>query len=282
MATRLLLITAALIISACTNVAVKKNWNATDYKNNSSSQMRAAQHALKRITFQDHEHVLDVGCGDGKITTTIADQVRKGRVLGVDLSETMIDFAKTNLVAQKNLNFEQMDAAKINFHNQFDTVVSFSAMQWVQDQTKAMQGIFNALKPNGQFLMMIPAGYPPALKNSLDEMMANKKWQPYFVNFKLGQVFYTKDEYEIMLKKTGFSEITCELIPAYDRFENSMAFSNFVRQWLPHLVPVPKDKHDSFMNELMNRYAQHEITKADGSVWFNKYSLEVLAKKGTL
>ena len=172
-----------------------------------------------------------------------------------------------------------MNAEDISMNDQFSSVVSFSAMQWVTNQEKAIAGIYRALKPTGRFLMMIPAGYPPALQHAIDEMMVEQKWQPYFKAFVPGQVFYSKEQYEAMLQKHGFTDIIVQLTPAHDRFDNLEAFNRFVRQWLPHLSPIPAEMRDSFMTELMDRYAKHQGHEADGSIWFTKSSLEAIAKK---
>ena len=50
----------------------RKNGMRMSIKNNSNSQMNAAQMSLSKITFRDDETILDVGCGDGKITAQIA------------------------------------------------------------------------------------------------------------------------------------------------------------------------------------------------------------------
>ena len=64
------------------------------------------------ITFNGDELVLDVGCGDGKITVELANLVPRGRVLGTDFSADMISHAKlTHNVS--NLEFQQLDAEDI-------------------------------------------------------------------------------------------------------------------------------------------------------------------------
>jgi ubiquinone/menaquinone biosynthesis C-methylase UbiE len=40
------------------------------------------------------EHILDVGCGDGKVTAELARAVPKGSVTGIDASPEMIRFAR--------------------------------------------------------------------------------------------------------------------------------------------------------------------------------------------
>ncbi|HIP38054.1 MAG TPA: SAM-dependent methyltransferase, partial [Desulfocapsa sulfexigens] len=47
-------------------------WNAKDYANNSSAQESWANELLEKLALKGNEHLLDIGCGDGKITHSIA------------------------------------------------------------------------------------------------------------------------------------------------------------------------------------------------------------------
>lgn len=47
-------------------------WNASGYQTISSLQEAIATEQLSRLTLQGNEHILDIGCGNGKITAAIA------------------------------------------------------------------------------------------------------------------------------------------------------------------------------------------------------------------
>ena len=66
------------------------HWNPKDYHKNSSEQQKWGLELLNKIAFSGNERVLDIGCGDGKLTMEIANRVRHGSVLGIDKSEDMI------------------------------------------------------------------------------------------------------------------------------------------------------------------------------------------------
>ena len=61
-------------------------WNAAEYYRRSSLQEAMAQEVLALLDLKDAERILDVGCGDGKITAEIASRVLRGSVIGVDPS----------------------------------------------------------------------------------------------------------------------------------------------------------------------------------------------------
>ena len=62
-------------------------WAAAEYARRSQLQESMAAEVLALLELKGSEHVLDVGCGDGKITAQIAARVPHGAVVGVDASQ---------------------------------------------------------------------------------------------------------------------------------------------------------------------------------------------------
>jgi trans-aconitate 2-methyltransferase len=90
-------------------------WDASEYAKVSALQQKMAAEALSLIHLEGTERVLDVGCGNGKITAEIAARVPEGSVLGVDVSEEMITFASSHFgpTIRPNLRFEVADARRL-------------------------------------------------------------------------------------------------------------------------------------------------------------------------
>jgi trans-aconitate 2-methyltransferase len=86
-------------------------WDSQNYKENSDPQFEGAMSALVSYNFKKNESVLDIGCGDGKVTAEIAKLVPDGTVLGIDVSPNMIEFSKKNFSDIPNLSFQVADAA---------------------------------------------------------------------------------------------------------------------------------------------------------------------------
>jgi trans-aconitate 2-methyltransferase len=70
------------------------SWNAKDYERNSQAQQKWARELIANLNLRGVEDILDLGCGDGKVTAEIARLVRDGSVVGIDNSRQMIDLAK--------------------------------------------------------------------------------------------------------------------------------------------------------------------------------------------
>ena len=71
-------------------------WDAVEYARISGLQAAMAEEVLALLDLKGSERVLDIGCGDGKITAEIAARIPRGSVLGVDASRDMISFAASH------------------------------------------------------------------------------------------------------------------------------------------------------------------------------------------
>jgi trans-aconitate methyltransferase len=112
---------------------MQRGWNAADYAKNSSAQLLWAQELISKLALQGCESVLDIGCGDGKISAQLARALKNGNVLGIDLSTEMIRYASTQFSSAKypNLSFARMDATEIRLPQKFDVAFSNATLHWV-------------------------------------------------------------------------------------------------------------------------------------------------------
>ncbi len=118
-------------------------WNAQDYHRHSAAQQEWARELIAKLGLIGTERLLDVGCGDGKITAQIAGMLPSGAAVGVDKSEEMIGFAAQTFTADAwpNLSFAVMDASALTFDAEFDIVFSNAALHWIIDHRAVLRGI---------------------------------------------------------------------------------------------------------------------------------------------
>jgi len=123
-------------------------WDAADYERISGLQLAMAEEVLALLDLNGARHILDIGCGNGKITAEIAARVPHATVVGVDPSHDMIEFASGHYdrAIYPNLRFEIADARSLPYREEFDLVVSFNALHWIPQQDEALQSIYAAMK----------------------------------------------------------------------------------------------------------------------------------------
>jgi trans-aconitate 2-methyltransferase len=69
-------------------------------------------YAQLQLNLQGNESILNVGCGDGKITADFAESFPSSRVIGIDSSPEMIDYAQQTYPTSQysNLSFACLES----------------------------------------------------------------------------------------------------------------------------------------------------------------------------
>ena len=65
------------------------HWDPRSYSTNSDIQFAITMSVLASYSFNGNEAVLDVDCGDGRVSHQLSLRVAKGRVVGIDSSAGM-------------------------------------------------------------------------------------------------------------------------------------------------------------------------------------------------
>jgi trans-aconitate 2-methyltransferase len=124
--------------------------------------------------------LLDVGCGDGRVTQSLAEQIPGARCVGIDPSPRMIAVAPLS----PGLTFEVGSAESMMFRDEFDLVVSFNALHWVRAQREALSRISSALHSGGRaVLVFVCDGKRPSIEDVAMTVASSPQWGPSFVGF---------------------------------------------------------------------------------------------------
>jgi SAM-dependent methyltransferase len=104
------------------------------------------------------DEVLDIGCGTGLTTREAARASAPGRVLGIDVSERMLERAR-ELTARdrlENVSYELGDAQVSRFdHERFDVAISRFGTMFFSDPAAAFANISSALRPRGRLVWLV-------------------------------------------------------------------------------------------------------------------------------
>jgi trans-aconitate 2-methyltransferase len=234
-------------------------WNAAGYARISALQQAMAAEALALLDLNGAKSVLDMGCGNGRITAEIAGRIPEGRVLGVDASADMIAYATERYAgeAHPGLTFEAVDICKVGFREEFDLVVSFNALHWIPEQRIALRAIDAAMKPGaGAQLRLVPRSEHTSLEDILEETRKSEKWSTYFDGFQDPYLHLTAEEYTALAAECGLRTVSVgvkEKTWDFGTREGFFAFGSvtFV-EWTRRL---PEEARPEFVNDVLDRYA---------------------------
>ena len=258
-------------------------WNPEEYQRSSVNQKKWGEELLSRINFRGNEIVLDVGCGGGVLTASLAQKVPQGLVIGIDSSEEMIALARQKFprTIYPNLTFLVKDVREINFEEEFDLIYSNACLHWVLDHLAVLQRFHRALKPSGKiFLQMGGRGNAATVIKILEKLIISPKWNYFFENFSFPYGFYGPEEYQIWLKKTGFKPKRVELFSKEMIHEDKAKFASWIRStWLPYTHRVPEEKRKDFIREVVTLYLRDYPPDENGIIRVPMVRLEVEAGK---
>ena len=258
-------------------------WNAPGYARIAGLQEAMAAEVLSLLDLKGTERVLDLGCGNGKVTAEIAARVPEGTVVGVDSSANMIAYASDNFgpPVRSNLRFETDDIRNLPFREEFDLVVSFNALHWIPEQDQALRSIHAALKPNGLAqLRLVPSGKRKSIENVIEETRLSPKWAGYFREFHDPYLHLTPEQYGALAVR---NHLDVQHIHTEDKawdFKSREAFIAFslvgMIEWTK-LLPE-RDKF-AFVTDVLDRYRSVACDRPGEENTFKFYQMDVTVSR---
>lgn len=101
--------------------------------------------------------ILDIGSSDGTFTKVIVGKSGASKVIGIDVLEKSVRYAKRRFARSKIVSFRVADAHKLLFPNRtFDAVFCLETMEHVEDPVKVAQEMHRVLKDDGYAVVLVP------------------------------------------------------------------------------------------------------------------------------
>ena len=271
----------------CASVDVGANrrmteWDASEYHRRSALQKWLAARSLTGIDLSGSERVLDIGCGDGKITAEIAERLPSGSAVGIDPSTAMIDFAREHFLADHaNLSFAVGDATRLSYRDAFDLVVSFNALHWVPDQTAALRCIREAMRPGGRSLLQfVSRGVRKALEDVIEDTREDPRWSRYFTDYHRPYLHLRPEEYRRLAESCGLRVDHLDIaLEAWD-FGSRAAFADFGQvTFVEWTRKIPAAERAEFIADVLDRYQRLGDGSAADAAVFHFYQLRIALRR---
>ncbi|MCY0905243.1 trans-aconitate 2-methyltransferase [Arthrobacter sp. H14-L1] len=133
-----------------------------------------------RIGAQQPRLVVDLGCGPGTLTASLALRWPGARVVGVDSSVQMIQAAQRICHAPdapKNLSFALGDIAGWMPEPDTDVLVSNAALQWVPGHQTLLAAWLRALNPGSWLAVQVPGNFRSPSHALMRDVATSERWQ---------------------------------------------------------------------------------------------------------
>ena len=187
--------------------------------------------AIQSLALNHCDTVVDLGCGTGLNFSLLQEKVGpRGRIIGVDLTDAMLDEARARVAAHSwsNVELVRSDAANYVFPSTVDGILSTFALTLVPEFDQVIRNGASALLPGKRFVILDfkrPSGWfmdkaAPLLAKLLTgpfggtiEMASRKPWQSLekhlalvqFTNLYLGGAYIAAGEKSVAPE--------CSLVP---------------------------------------------------------------------
>jgi trans-aconitate 2-methyltransferase len=209
------------------------------------------------VSLRGHETIMDAGCGTGKLTAELLEQLPDGRVVAVDLSHNMLVTARDHLSRfREHVFFVAADLQHLPFSGAFDGVFSTAAFHWVPDHERLFGALYAALKPGGWLIAQCGAAQNlERLLARVEDLKNSSKYEAYLGDYRHSWVYSDAQAAARRLRCAGFADVDTNIEPAPTRFDTADDYREFVSKVIlhRHLERLPSS---ALRNEFMNNVVQ--------------------------
>lgn len=158
-------------------IHVPEYWDVAKYYDLISSKFVDYEKQVLFLTqlFKKYEisgkRILDIACGTGTHSLMLSE---KGyEVVGLDVSEKMLDEAKKKAANNDRIHFICKDMRMLDFEEEFDAIIFMSSISFLltlDDIKKTLSGVNKALRSDGIFIFNFLPIYDTTEKNEIEHV----------------------------------------------------------------------------------------------------------------
>jgi trans-aconitate 2-methyltransferase len=188
-------------------------WDPAQYLSFADERSRPFFDLTGRIQTADPRRVVDLGCGPGQLTASLARRWPSAEVEGIDASAEMIASASRFLTEMRSdgdgaaarLSFALGDLREWTPREPVDVIVSNAVLQWVPDHLELLPRWAAALAPGGTLAFQLPGNYDQPTHAILRQMVVSSRWKPRLSGVALNRQSSDPAEYLDVLAPLGLA-----------------------------------------------------------------------------
>jgi arsenite methyltransferase len=154
------------------------------------------EQAIGAMKISSDARVLDVGCGSGWATRLIAQLASSGRVVGIDISDEMVQLARETSSGFSNVEFHVASAERLPFGaGEFTHAFSMESLYYYEDMVSALKEIARVLDHGGKFHCVV------------DLYQENRPSHQWVEQLKVPVQLLSTSEYRSLFAAAGFTNV---------------------------------------------------------------------------
>jgi trans-aconitate 2-methyltransferase len=151
-------------------------WDPAQYGRFAGERARPFADLLARVRAEQPGHVVDLGCGDGRLTATLLDRWPGATVHGLDSSPAMLAQAAGRAVPGR-LSFALGSIEEWRPERPVDALVANAVLQWVPGHPALLGRLVAALAPGGWLAFQVPANFGAPSHTELAAVCRAPRWR---------------------------------------------------------------------------------------------------------
>jgi trans-aconitate 2-methyltransferase len=176
-------------------------WDPTQYARFGSERSRPFFDLLGQLTADSPARVVDLGCGSGELTATLAARWPAADVVGIDSSPEMIERATAHRTP--GLSFQLGEAADFSAAG-VDVLVSNALLQWVPGHLGLLTRWAAELNPGGWLAFQVPDNFSAPSHVLMRELAESPEWAARLAGvLRHADAVYPVQDYLVLLCAAG-------------------------------------------------------------------------------
>jgi trans-aconitate 2-methyltransferase len=131
------------------------SWDPTQYNRFAREREQPFWDLAALVSVPPGARVVDLGCGDGRLTAELHRSLAAATTRGFDSSAAMI--AASEPYGSENVTFALGDLGAFHEHDSVDLVFANASLQWVPNHAAVLRQWRDAVRPGGQLAVQVPA-----------------------------------------------------------------------------------------------------------------------------
>jgi trans-aconitate 2-methyltransferase len=227
-----------------------REWDGSSYDRISGTMEALGRAVLARLELSGDETVLDAGCGSGRITQTLIEQLPRGRVIAVDQSPSMVDAARKRLGADADVRV--VDLLELELDEPVDAILSTATFHWIADHDSLFGRLRAALRGSGRLVAQCGGeGNIGILRGKVTPLLSREPYAEHFADWRPPWNYAGAEPTRDRLLSAGFASAECWLAPAPREPEHPREFLSTIVLG-PHVQQLPEELRERFMDDTLH------------------------------
>jgi len=235
-----------------------RSWRGDAYDRLSGPMEAMGRNVLARLELRGDETVIDAGCGSGRVTEALLARLARGRVIGIDLSASMIDAARERLGDRAELHVADLTAMDLGVRA--DAILSTATFHWIADHDALFARLRAHLRAGGPLTAQCGGvGNIGNVHAAARELMAVDPYAEHFAGWRGPWNFATAQDTEARLRDAGFAQARAWLVELPVTPEDPRGYLTEINLGA-HIGRLPDELHERFVDGVIERLGAPPVT----------------------